>query len=131
MPAVTRPPFWIGNASPAAIERTVRYGDGWFPSLITSEEVAKGAKQLSGRTVAIGATGRLGTDDTRTEIAMSISQAYGMPIERATTIPITGCRERVAERLAAYEAAGAQHMVFGISGGDWLKQCELLADAIP
>ncbi|RSM78612.1 LLM class flavin-dependent oxidoreductase [Kibdelosporangium aridum] len=130
LPAVTRPPFWIGNASTTAIQRTVRYGDGWFPSLITPEDVAKGAKQLSGRTVAIGATGRLNDHESRTEIAMGISHAYGMPLERATKIPITGCREQVAERFAAYEVAGAQHLVFGISGGDWLKQTELLADAL-
>lgn len=128
-PAVSRPPFWIGNASPVAIQRAARYGDGWFPSLISPEDVAQGAKQLGGRlTIAVGATGRLGNAD-RASIAAGISEAYGMPLERAMRIPITGGPQEVAERLAAYEAAGASHLVFGVSGGDWRAQCELLAEA--
>ena len=34
-----------------------------------------------------------------------------------------------ADRLAAYRDAGAQHMVVGFAGGDWRRQCELLAEA--
>jgi alkanesulfonate monooxygenase SsuD/methylene tetrahydromethanopterin reductase-like flavin-dependent oxidoreductase (luciferase family) len=128
-PAVSRPPFWIGNASAVAIQRAARYGDGWFPSLITPADVAKGAKQIGDRlTIAVGAAGRLGTGD-RAEIAAGISKAYGMPVERAVQLPITGGPQEVAERLAAYEAAGAHHLVVGVSGGDWRKQCELLAAA--
>ncbi|ALG08907.1 LLM class flavin-dependent oxidoreductase [Kibdelosporangium phytohabitans] len=130
-PAVSRPPFWIGNASAIAIERAVRYGDGWFPSLITPEDVAKGAAKIGGRlTIAVGTTGRLGPDeDAKAEIAMGIAEAYGMPVERAARIPITGTPREAAERIAAFQAAGADHLVFGLSGTDWRKQCELLAEA--
>lgn len=131
-PAVSRPPFWIGNASTIAIERAVRYGDGWFPSLVTPEDVAKGAAMIGGRlTIAVGATGRLGHEEgARAEIAMGIAEAYGMPMDRAAKIPVTGTPGEAAERIAAYQAAGAGHVVFGFSGAGWRTQCELLAEAL-
>lgn len=30
-PPVRRPPVWVGGASPAALRRTVRFGDAWHP----------------------------------------------------------------------------------------------------
>ncbi|WP_341716273.1 hypothetical protein QQG74_19915 [Micromonospora sp. FIMYZ51] len=47
----------------------------------------------------------------------------------AATIPITGTPHDAARRLAAYHRAGADHLVIGFSGGDWRRQCELLAEA--
>lgn len=64
-PAVPRPPFWVGNASPVAIRRAARVGDGWFPSLIPASAVAAGAAQLAELAdtpgeIAVGTTGALG-----------------------------------------------------------------------
>ncbi|MDT3438057.1 MULTISPECIES: LLM class flavin-dependent oxidoreductase [unclassified Pseudofrankia] len=139
--AVTRPPFWVGNASAAAIRRAARLGDGWFPSVVPAADVLSGAGRLGelcvelGRrvpTIAVGATGALGNGaglPTRDEIAARLSQAYEIPPDRATTIPITGSPDEAAERLAAYHAAGARHLVMGFAGGDWRRQCDLLAEA--
>ncbi|BCJ56929.1 hypothetical protein [Micromonospora endophytica] len=83
-------------------------------------------------TIAVGATGALGSGDdlpTRSEIAAGLSKAYGLAAERAAAIPITGTPQQAAQRLAAYRRAGARHLVFGCSGGDWRRQCELLAEA--
>ncbi|WP_422769082.1 LLM class flavin-dependent oxidoreductase [Plantactinospora sp. WMMC1484] len=140
-PAVSRPPFWVGNASPVAIRRAARYGDGWFPSLVPAGELADAASRLRERasarlrptpSIAIGAAGAIGSGSgtpTREEIAAQVSRAYGMPYERAATIPITGTPQEAAERLAAYQRAGARHLVMGFSGGAWRQQCELLAHA--
>jgi alkanesulfonate monooxygenase SsuD/methylene tetrahydromethanopterin reductase-like flavin-dependent oxidoreductase (luciferase family) len=140
-PAVPVPPFWVGNASPVAIRRAASLGDGWFPSLVPAGDIADARPQLAERassngrpapTIAIGATGALGSGDgipTRAEIAVRLSGAYGMPIDRTTGIPITGEPQEVAHRLAAYRDAGARHLVMGFAGGDWRRQCELLAEA--
>lgn len=105
-PAVPAPPFWVGNASPVAIRRAASLGDGWFPSLVPAGDIADARAQLTERaaangrpvpTIAIGATGALGTGDgvpTRAEVAARLSSAYGMPTDRAAGIPITGSRRR-------------------------------------
>jgi hypothetical protein len=54
---------------------------------------------------------------------------YGLPPELAATVPITGRPAEAAERFAEYAAVGAEHLVLGIVGQDWLRQCELIAEA--
>jgi alkanesulfonate monooxygenase SsuD/methylene tetrahydromethanopterin reductase-like flavin-dependent oxidoreductase (luciferase family) len=106
LPPVSPPPIWVGNASQVAVRRAARYGDGWFPSLLTAAEITDATAQLAeiaaanGRptpSIAIGTTGALGT---------------GPRVPRRDDI-----------------AAGARHLVMGFSGGDWREQCELLAEA--
>jgi alkanesulfonate monooxygenase SsuD/methylene tetrahydromethanopterin reductase-like flavin-dependent oxidoreductase (luciferase family) len=138
-PAVTPPPFWIGNASPVAIRRAARFGDGWFPSVLTAEDVAHGAARLAelaaehGRptpVITVGGAGSLGSGGpSHDEIATSLSQSYGIPADKAASIPITGGPKQVAEKLAEYHAVGAQHLVLGFSGANWRGQCEVLAEA--
>lgn len=139
LPAVPVPPIWVGNRSRVAIRRAARYGDGWFPSLLTAADVRRGAADLAeaaaehGRptpTVAVGATGALGSDaPARDDIAARIRRAYDLPDERAAEIPVTGRPAEAAERLAAYAGAGARHLVVGFAGGDWRRQCDLFAEA--
>ncbi|MEV0308971.1 LLM class flavin-dependent oxidoreductase [Nonomuraea fuscirosea] len=138
-PAVEPPPVWVGNASSVAIRRAARLGDGWFPSLISPEEVATGRARLAelasghGRrtpVIAIGGTSALGAGDglpTREEIAAGISGGYGRPLDEVLDIPLTGSPEQAAERLAEYREAGASHAVIGIAGGDWRTQVDALA----
>jgi alkanesulfonate monooxygenase SsuD/methylene tetrahydromethanopterin reductase-like flavin-dependent oxidoreductase (luciferase family) len=138
-PAVTPPPFWVGNASQVAIRRAARFGDGWFPSVLTAEDVAHGATQLvelaaeysrPTPVIAVGAAGSLGSGGpTRDEVATSLSQSYGIPASKAVSIPITGGPAQVAERLAEYHAVGARHLAMGFSGPNWREQCEVLAEA--
>ncbi|MGS2643838.1 LLM class flavin-dependent oxidoreductase [Streptosporangium sp. LJ11] len=138
-PAVTPPPIWVGNASAVAVRRAARHGDGWFPSMVPPAAVASGRAVLAelaaahGRpepVVAIGATGVLGSAPglpTRASIASGIT-GYGIPLEEATRLPVTGKPARAAEQLAAYREAGARHVVLGFAGGDWREQCDLLAE---
>jgi alkanesulfonate monooxygenase SsuD/methylene tetrahydromethanopterin reductase-like flavin-dependent oxidoreductase (luciferase family) len=140
MPGVEVPPIWVGNASAVAIRRAARLGDGWFPSLIGPHEVAAGVRSLAelrpeGRspaTIAVGATGMLGAGDettTRERLARGVSQAYGRPLDEVLDIPLVGPPAAVAERLAAYAAAGAHHVVVGLGGeGGWRDQCSALGE---
>ncbi len=51
LPRPSRPPIWIGGNGPNAIERVLRYGDGWHPMLRAAElktavgELKKRARQ--------------------------------------------------------------------------------------
>ncbi|MBB5936269.1 LLM class flavin-dependent oxidoreductase [Streptomyces zagrosensis] len=139
-PTVPQPPVWVGGDSPAAIRRAIRYGDGWFPSLVTPDEVANGVVQLAERavwrgrpapTVAVGATGVLGAAPGlpgRAEIAARMAVAYGMPVERLASVPVTGGPREAAEQLHPYWGAGARHIVMGFADGDWRAQVDALAE---
>ncbi|MCO8270794.1 LLM class flavin-dependent oxidoreductase [Actinoplanes sp. TRM 88003] len=138
LPAVARPPFWIGNA---ALRRAARYGDAWFPSLIAPSIVAQGAERLAewaaghGRptpSITVGASGALGSGPglpTAHELAVNIAGTYGGSVESALGLPVTGSAAAVAERFAAYGKAGATHMVIGLAGPGWREQCEVLAES--
>lgn len=49
--------------------------------------------------------------------------------EQAEAVPIAGSRREVAERLAAYAAAGVERIVVNLDGQDWTHQCDALAEA--
>jgi hypothetical protein len=60
------------------------------------------------------------------------SEAYGLPADQAAGLLVTGGATEVAEvaaRLADYAASGADRLVVSFAGGDWHRQCELLAEA--
>ncbi|WP_202872967.1 LLM class flavin-dependent oxidoreductase [Kribbella capetownensis] len=136
-PAVARPRFWVGNDSAVARRRAAQLGDGWFPSLVPVEDVATGREhleELAGRyarpvpTIAIGGVSAGGADDGAVRaLAAGIADGYGMPYERALSLPLTGTAEQAADRLGQYADAGATHAVLGVGGTDWRVQVVHLA----
>jgi alkanesulfonate monooxygenase SsuD/methylene tetrahydromethanopterin reductase-like flavin-dependent oxidoreductase (luciferase family) len=140
-PAAQVPPIWIGGGSPAALRRAVEHGAAWFPSMVPVEFVASGAARLRelaaerGRpapAVAVGGAALLGADSSAgllEAFAAELTRRYGVPPAVAARLPITGSPARAAERFAEYARAGAEHLVLSPIGGDWRRQCELLAEA--
>lgn len=136
-PAVARPRFWVGNDSAVARRRAAQLGDGWFPSLVPVEEVASGREhlvELADRyarpvpTIAIGGVSAGGADDAAVRaLAAGIAGGYGMPYDRALSLPLTGTAEQVIDRLGQYAEAGARHAVLGVGGTDWRTQVDHLA----
>lgn len=132
-PAVTRPPFWVGNAASIAIRRAARVGDGWFPSLVPPSAVAVGAARLADladtpREIAVGTTGALGDGmPSREEIAAKLGASHDLHLQE---VPITGGPHEAASRLTQFQNAGATHIVMGFADGDWRSQCDLLAEAV-
>jgi len=45
-PAVPMPTVWIGGSSPAALRRTVRFGDGWLGALLSPVEFGRARDRL-------------------------------------------------------------------------------------
>ncbi|MQA84556.1 MAG: hypothetical protein GEV03_08025 [Streptosporangiales bacterium] len=80
--------------------------------------------------ITVGGHAMLVTNQSaRDALVRSLVDEHGMSHEEATTIPIAGRPGEVAERFAAYAAAGAERLVLGLDGGDWMRQCELIAEA--
>jgi len=75
-------PVLIGGESPAALDRTVRLGDGWYGSGISADRFGEVADQLATRMEAAGAEGRLllGTRaaDVAPEDARKKVEAFGL-----------------------------------------------------
>ncbi|MFI7062680.1 LLM class flavin-dependent oxidoreductase [Kribbella sp. NPDC050124] len=137
LPAVPRPRLWVGNHSAVARKRAARLGDGWFPSLVPVEDVAAGRQHLVRLAeglerpvpaIAIGGVSAIGagTNQVR-ELASGITAGYGMPFDRALSLPLAGGVEQVADRLGQYADAGASHAVLGLGGTDWRTQVDRLA----
>lgn len=138
-PATPVPPMLIGGNSDVAIRRAVTHGHGWFPSLITPDALARRAAKLRelaverGRatpSITVGGHAVLGHNKPALDALLhSLVDVQGMPSEEAAMIPVTGTPEQVAERFAAYAAAGAERLVLALDGGKWMRQCELIAQA--
>lgn len=140
-PSAVVPPIWIGGNSPAALRRACEHGDAWFPSMIPGVRVSDGAQMLrqaasrAGRLtpgIVVGGAVLLRTRRSPSSISSfssRLSDGYGMPHGEAKTVPIIGDTESAAQRFAEYADAGAQYLVLGSIGGDWGRQCELIAEA--
>ncbi|RSN27538.1 LLM class flavin-dependent oxidoreductase [Amycolatopsis sp. WAC 01416] len=133
-PPVAVPPIWVGNRGRLVLQRVAEHGTGWFPSLLSPEAVAAGRRRLidlgvADPVIAVGATGTLGGDADLLpveDLAKGIGDAYGMPLDQAISLPLTGSAEAVAERLSAYGEAGAAHVVVGLAGPRWADQVRTL-----
>lgn len=139
LPPAPMPTVWIGGSSAVALERTVRFGDGWLGALVTPAEFAEASARL--RELAAGA-GRpmprlglvthatIGRSDDRSLQASGVAvlrSAYGLPTERAEQLVVAGSPTRVAARLAEYVAIGAEQLVVISDQGPWEQACDLLS----
>ena len=139
-PGAPVPPIWIGGASPVALRRAAEHGTAWFPSMVLPDEIAAGARRLTemakaqGRptpAIAVGTAAALGRDVPPSLLDSFVAgvRDYGVSADCAPHLAITGTPAAAAARFAGYAAAGANHLVVGIIGDDWRRQCELLAEA--
>ncbi len=53
-PRPARPPIFVGGQPPHALERAVRYGDGWLPMVRDPEQIAPAIEQLRKLAAAAG-----------------------------------------------------------------------------
>ena len=91
LPRPERPPIYIGGAPAYALDRIVRYGEGWMPMGMGPEQLAPHADQLRERMDAAG--------KPAPEIAPMVSLDLGD-------------LGAAADKLNAYTRAGATRMVY-------------------
>ena len=107
-PGAAMPPIVVAGNGTAALRRAATYGDGWASVGLPLERIAAGVAEI----------GRLAAEQGRQAL-------------RATVVgPVLGSDpQQVAARLSAYEAAGAERVIFAPTGADWRHDYEFAAKA--
>src|SRR5438874_5826820 len=96
-PRPPRPPIFIGGAPPHAFRRAVAHRAGWMPMGLGPEPLAPPATEL-----------RAPAADPRLDVP---------PVAILTTLPLADAAA-ARDRLAAYGAAGASHVIHGARYAD-------------
>lgn len=141
------PPILVGGRSEAALRRAGRLGDGWLPYMVSTERFARGLEALrdhareAGRdpdrlVAAVVLFAHVDSDGERAREAMRLHLAvrYGQPFERyhVERLCVAGTPEECVERVRAYAAAGATHVVFNpaVPAASLLEESERLYEEV-
>lgn len=126
-------PLWIGGASPGALRRAARLGDGWHPSGVSPEEYAGHRENIMGLAESAGRNPETLVWSARVEVEATPGPSSDRAANRAR-IPGNNL-EQAAMSIAAYRDAGVEHMVLALNTGDADRIRELMesfaADIIP
>ncbi len=126
------PPIWVAGRRDAAMRRTARYGDGWYPYFYSPERYRDSVEKIT------GFAAELGRDLTGFQWAVMPYISIYPTVEEAAKIAVRtvsgqydGNYERIVhdywalgpvetciDRLMEYVDAGARHIVFSISCPD-------------
>lgn len=143
LPVPPTVPVWIGGSSAAARRRAARMGDGWMPLFVDlvryredvgrlAEEVSDGGRSPGSVTPAIVLFVSVDDDPM---IAMGrgtrwMSSMYAIPAKAFERHLVSGSAGGVAERVAAYWNAGAEHVALYVTDDRPLQQFEQLICAL-
>ncbi|MDH3714251.1 MAG: LLM class F420-dependent oxidoreductase [Gammaproteobacteria bacterium] len=109
------PPIWVGGESPAALRRTVRYGDAWYPIgnnprhlLDTRERFADGVRRLH----ALAQENDRDPDTiTLTYFSNWFDETRTADTDSGQRMLLTGSAGQIAEDIGALGEFGVRHLV--------------------
>jgi alkanesulfonate monooxygenase SsuD/methylene tetrahydromethanopterin reductase-like flavin-dependent oxidoreductase (luciferase family) len=143
-PPAALPPILVGGVSDAAMARAVEYGDGWFSLPFAPDALAHHKARLTKlaaarKRPAPGITATAGIafwddpalpdQDSLTRLLTDVNGPYGIPAGQVTQVLVSGSPAKIAARLDALAAAGADSVVVDFPAGHWQRQADLLAQA--
>lgn len=105
------PPIWVGGESRSAVERAVRYGDGWHPVGLTPEEM--GAKVREVRSLLPGEKKESFVMSLRRNVEINEGREFG-PEET-----LRGGLGKIRDGIEAYREAGVDHLVLYVLSGEF------------
>ena len=109
------PPLLIGGSSAAAKRRVVRFGDGWHTLRQSPSQFAEGRQDIIKEMEAAG------RDPADLQFSLTLpvrftGKAPSAPVQDRTAL--TGTDDDIVETIKAYEAAGLDEIVVGVSSAD-------------
>ncbi|GAA1545419.1 LLM class flavin-dependent oxidoreductase [Nocardioides humi] len=133
-PRPARPvPLWVGGRSEAAITRAARWGHGWLAMWVSPERVAQEAQhRLHGLRIGLNVFTRVERSRAAADqvLERQVASAYRMPYDKVRRYALAGTPTEVAERIAAYVAAGVTDVVFNFAGADEREQLRRICDDV-
>jgi alkanesulfonate monooxygenase SsuD/methylene tetrahydromethanopterin reductase-like flavin-dependent oxidoreductase (luciferase family) len=137
-------PVWVGGSSEAALRRAARLADGWMPLFLTPleyrEALARLAKEVDRAERAPGAVTPsvvlfVSIDDDpgrgRKRGTQWMSSLYGIPAKAFERHLVNGTAREVADVVASFRSAGADHVAVYVTADQPLEQFEHLLAALP
>jgi alkanesulfonate monooxygenase SsuD/methylene tetrahydromethanopterin reductase-like flavin-dependent oxidoreductase (luciferase family) len=133
------PPVWIGGRGAAAMERVVRYGEGWLGLWVSPDGVAKRRRLLTGRAAELGQPApRVGIvlfvnvnqhapDVAHLEAQAFLNTQYGLSAEQSRRHAVVGTEADVLAVLRSFVGAGVDQFVLFPAGPDYPAQYDRLA----
>ena len=127
--SVRTPEIWIGGRSEAALRRTVRFGSGYLPYLISPEQLKERVSRLRELADEAGRAFDEITVACTTFVVPAASHAHAIELGRnavgfnAVTAEnmeryyVLGSVAECVDRIHEYIEAGASHVVLGCHGG--------------
>ena len=116
------PPVWVGGEAAAALRRAGRLGDGWYPVAINPgrplDTPALYAAGLAEVRRAAAAAGRDGAAITPALLAIHCRIGPEKPGRDGRRLAFTGSAQAIVDDIAAFRAAGLEHVVIGGDGSD-------------
>ena len=144
LPAPPAVPVWVGGSSEAALRRAALAADGWMPLFLNPTEYADAIERLAKETAQAGRDPGAVTrslvlfvsidedvDKGRRRGTEWMSSLYGIPAKAFERHLITGSASEVAESVAIYRRAGAEHIALYVTEDKPLDQFERLVTAMP
>ncbi|MBM3940794.1 MAG: TIGR03619 family F420-dependent LLM class oxidoreductase [SAR202 cluster bacterium] len=142
-PAQANVPIWIGGRTEAAIKRTGLMGDGWLPTQVTVDEVARGIAQV--RRYAADAGRQVPDDHFGVQLGCYIVENGPVPMDKVgqhllrrrtdvglEQLHLLGTAEQVNARLRELIDAGATKFVLNPACGmdELWRQLELQSELV-
>ena len=124
------PDIWIGGRSDRAMQRAVRFGQGYVPYLVSPEQLSRrrerlaelaseAPRSLDGFTLACLVTFIPGPSvEDAVELGLRSLRLSGLTPESVRSQYLLGDDEAVLARLQDYVDAGADHLILGCIPGD-------------
>ncbi|MBI4337963.1 MAG: TIGR03619 family F420-dependent LLM class oxidoreductase [Chloroflexi bacterium] len=98
------PPIWVGGRSRRAVRRAVDYGDGWHPTQMGPDELAKEAAYMREYSTSKGRP-------KPPLLSLRGRPRFTDGAAGAERRPLSGTPQQIAQDLAVYQKAGLEYLV--------------------